>query len=64
MDTNGSADFHGYPKGVGAGASLISCGCVPGRFPGVGIALGRDCTERISRWTLQKSRPRNGEHDI
>lgn len=64
MDMNGSADLHGYPRGAGAVAPLTSRGCVQGRFPGVGIALGSDCAERISRWTLQKSRPGNGERDI
>lgn len=54
-----SRNLHGDLKGIGAVAPLTSCGCGQGRLPGAGIAWGSVCTERISRWTLQESRPKS-----
>lgn len=59
-DIPDSTNIHGDLKGILVVASLTSCGCGQGRLPGVGIAPGSVCTERIFRWTLQESRPRSG----
>lgn len=58
-DIPDSTNNHRDLKRILAVAPLTSCGCGQGRLPGVGIAMGSVCTERIFRWTLQESRPRS-----